>query len=98
MLPFRRILFPVDYSEPCQAVVPYVKEMIRHFSADLTLVHAYGPAAFTRRELVLTDPELLEKGESSKNGACKSSLWKPSQASMSSASQNWVRSDLYNLA
>ena len=62
MLPFRKILFPVDYSEPCQAVVPYVKEMIRHFSADLTLVHAYGPAAFTRRELVLTDPELLEKG------------------------------------
>src|ERR1700680_4147921 len=62
MLPFRRILFPVDYSEPCQAVVPYVKEMIRHFSADLTLVHAYGPAAFTRKELVLIDPELLQKG------------------------------------
>ncbi len=62
MLPFQNILFPVDYSDPCQAVVPYVKEMIRHFSANLTLVHAYGPEAFTREELVLTDPDLLQKG------------------------------------
>lgn len=62
MLPFRNILFPVDYSDPCQAVVPYVKEMIRHFSANLTLVHAYGPEAFHRQELVLTDPDLLAQG------------------------------------
>jgi nucleotide-binding universal stress UspA family protein len=57
MLPFRKILFPVDYSEPCQAVVPYGKDMLRHFSAGLTLVHAYGPAAvFADREIALTDP------------------------------------------
>jgi nucleotide-binding universal stress UspA family protein len=61
MLPFRKILFPVDYSEPCQAVIPYVKEMIRHFSADLTLVHAYGPEALGLSELAITDPELPEE-------------------------------------
>jgi nucleotide-binding universal stress UspA family protein len=61
MLPFRKILFPVDYSEPCQAVAPYVKEMIRHFSADLTLVHAYGPEALALSELAITDPELPEE-------------------------------------
>jgi hypothetical protein len=32
MLPFRRILFPVDYSEPCRAVVRYAQDMLHHFS------------------------------------------------------------------
>jgi nucleotide-binding universal stress UspA family protein len=59
MLPFQRILFPIDYSEPCQAVAPYVQEMMRHFSAGLTLVHAYGPDA-ARSGFVLTDPDLAE--------------------------------------
>lgn len=39
-------------------MVPYVKEMLRHFSADLTLVHAYGPEALASSELPLTDPDL----------------------------------------
>jgi nucleotide-binding universal stress UspA family protein len=42
MLPFKKILFPVDYSASCAAMIPYVKDMTRHFSADLTLVHAYA--------------------------------------------------------
>lgn len=63
MLPFRRILFPVDYSEPCLAVAPYVQEMLRHFSADLTLVHGYGPE-FARWELALADPLFSEKVQS----------------------------------
>ncbi len=42
MLPFKRVLFPVDYSPSCTATVPYVTDMIRHFSAELTLVHAYA--------------------------------------------------------
>lgn len=58
MLPFRKILFPVDYSEPCRAVIPYVNEMVRHFSAELTVVHAYGPEALAYSELAITDPEL----------------------------------------
>ncbi len=42
MIPFRRILFPVDYSEACLAIVPYVTAMARQFSSELTLVKAFG--------------------------------------------------------
>ena len=64
MLPFRRILFPVDYSEPCLAVVPYVKDLIHqireagHPQPELTLVHAYGAEALAYSDLPLTDPSL----------------------------------------
>ncbi len=59
MLPFHKILFPVDYSAPCQAVIPYVQEMACHFSAELTVCHAYAPlAAIVHSELLVTDPEL----------------------------------------
>jgi len=61
MLPFKRILFPVDYSPACTAMAPYVKDMTRHFGADLTLLHAYALApAFVNRDiesvLVYSDP------------------------------------------
>src|SRR5262245_43939159 len=57
MLPFRHILFPVDYSEPCLAIIPYVTEMTKRFSATLTLVHAYGLGleALGYNELSYTD-------------------------------------------
>lgn len=62
MLPFHNILFPVDYSAPCQAIVPYVQEMACHFSAELTLCHAYAPiSALAQNELVAMDPELQAK-------------------------------------
>src|ERR1700758_46094 len=61
MFPFRKIVFPVDYSERCRAIVPYVEEMSRRFSADLTLVHAYGPEALARSPRPITDPELPEE-------------------------------------
>ena len=41
MAQFKKILFPIDYSELCRATVPYVEEMTRHFAAHLTVVHAY---------------------------------------------------------
>jgi len=62
MLPFRRIVFPVDYSEPCRAVVPYVQDMVGRYSAELTLGHAYGPLdALAHHELLVTDPDLVTK-------------------------------------
>jgi len=61
MLPFRKILFPVDYSQPCRAIVPYVKEVRHRFSAELALVHAYGPEALAFSTLPLTDPGLPEE-------------------------------------
>src|SRR5665213_2150325 len=61
MLPFRKILFPVDYSAPCKAIVPYVQEMRDHFSAELGLIHAYGAEALAYSPLPITDPELPEE-------------------------------------
>ncbi len=62
MLPFHKILFPVDYSAPCRAVIPYVQEMACHFSAELTVCHAYAPLdAIAQSELLITDPELQPK-------------------------------------
>ena len=43
MLPFRKIVFPVDYSSPCQSIVPHVRDAVTHFDAQLTLVHANLP-------------------------------------------------------
>ena len=61
MLPFRKILFPVDYSEPCQAIVPYVSEMQQRFSTELSLVHAYGAEALGFSSLPITDLQLPEQ-------------------------------------
>jgi nucleotide-binding universal stress UspA family protein len=44
MLPFRRIVFPIDYSESCQSAVPYVREMQHRFESRLTLVRAFDHA------------------------------------------------------
>lgn len=68
MLPFRKILFPVDFSEPCRAIVPYIKDMSRHYSADLTLVHAFGPsAALAGTEMVHADLDLLQEVQCKQN-------------------------------
>jgi nucleotide-binding universal stress UspA family protein len=62
MLPFRKIVFPVDYSEPCRAVAPYVQEIAVRYSAELTAVHAYAPLdAIAHSELLVTDPDLQAK-------------------------------------
>ena len=60
MLPFRNILFPVDYSEPCRAVIPSVREMAARFSAEVTLVHAYPPVLFPYGDLAV-DPIMPEE-------------------------------------
>jgi len=58
MIPFRKIVFPVDYSDACRAVVPYVKHAVQHFSAQLSLIHAYGPEGLSFVDLPLASPDL----------------------------------------
>lgn len=43
MLPFRRIIFPVDFSDRCRAIAPKVRETAERFGADLILVNAVDP-------------------------------------------------------
>src|SRR5579864_7332993 len=71
MLPFKKILFPVDYSASCAAMVPYVSDMTRHFSAELLVMHAYAlRPVFVNRDiesvmvysdLAYTDPKVMEE-------------------------------------
>jgi nucleotide-binding universal stress UspA family protein len=71
MLPFKKILFPVDYSPSCTAMVPYVKDMAQHFNAELTLLHAYAlRPVFVNRgvgnvlvysDLAYADPKISEE-------------------------------------
>lgn len=39
MISFRRILFPVDFSARCSAVVPAVQAMVKRFGSELTVLH-----------------------------------------------------------
>lgn len=38
MPPYKKILFPLDYSLPCEAVLPYVREMAQRPGAELTIL------------------------------------------------------------
>jgi nucleotide-binding universal stress UspA family protein len=70
MLPFKKILFPVDYSPASTAMVPYVADMASHFSAELTVMHAYAlRPVFVNHDLegsmvytdLAYDPQALEE-------------------------------------
>ena len=39
MITFKRILFPVDFSDQCRAVVPCVKAMAERFRSELVILH-----------------------------------------------------------
>jgi nucleotide-binding universal stress UspA family protein len=41
--------------------MPSVAQTARHFSSEITLVHAYGPEALAASELALSNPELPEE-------------------------------------
>lgn len=43
MLPFRKILFPVDFSDRCRAIAPVVHQTAKKFGAELVLLHAIDP-------------------------------------------------------
>lgn len=40
-MPFRKILFPVDFSDAATAMVPYVREMAQRFGAALIVLNAF---------------------------------------------------------
>jgi nucleotide-binding universal stress UspA family protein len=60
MLPFRKILFPTDYSDACRGVAPHVRDMREHFSAELAVVHAYSLGAFYG-EVAMADPGAIDE-------------------------------------
>jgi nucleotide-binding universal stress UspA family protein len=42
MMPFRKILFPIDFPDATTAMVPYVTEMAQRFNATVTLLNAFN--------------------------------------------------------
>lgn len=42
MLAFQKILFPIDMSESCTTVAPYVEAMARKYDAEVTMLHVLG--------------------------------------------------------
>ena len=61
MFPFRKILFPVDYSEPSMLVAPYVQDMAKRFDAEVTLLHAYTANVLIPGEDAGDDAAWLER-------------------------------------
>lgn len=61
MLPFKKVVFPVDYSDRCDAIVPSVREAVSRFSAQLTLVNAYDSVVQSNPELVAAEPRWPEE-------------------------------------
>jgi nucleotide-binding universal stress UspA family protein len=61
MLPFRKIVFPVDYSDACRSIVPFVRSAVEHFQAELMLIHAYGPEGLSFIDLPIASPDLPKK-------------------------------------
>lgn len=50
------ILFPVDFSPSCIAMVPYVKRIAALFHARVSLIHVFDPASYSGFELYLRMP------------------------------------------
>jgi nucleotide-binding universal stress UspA family protein len=56
----RRILCPVDFSDPAREALHFAAELARQFNASMTLLHVYHPPGYTLPEgIVLPGPEAL---------------------------------------
>jgi len=53
---FKYILFPVDFSKPCEQIVPWVVEMVKRSGARLTLLNVWDSPCAWPSEI---DPRLL---------------------------------------
>jgi nucleotide-binding universal stress UspA family protein len=60
-LPWKKILCPVDFSEPAQAAMSVAVQLCRQFDADLTLFHSYQLPGYTLPEgSVVASPKMLQ--------------------------------------
>ena len=59
--PWKKILCPVDFSDPARAAMQAAAELSAHFDADLTLFHAYQLPGYTLPEgSVVASPKMLQ--------------------------------------
>jgi len=61
-MPWKKILCPIDFSEPARAAMTAAVELCRHFDADLTLFHSYQLPGYTLPEgSVVASPKMLQE-------------------------------------
>ncbi len=61
-IPWKKILCPIDFSEPARAAMKAAVELSRQFDADLTLFHAYQLPGYTLPEgSVVASPKMLQE-------------------------------------
>src|SRR5579863_2211596 len=56
MAPITNILFPVDFSDSCVAMAPYVKRAAAICGANVSLIHVFDPASYNGFELYVRQP------------------------------------------
>jgi nucleotide-binding universal stress UspA family protein len=67
MFPFRKILFPTDFSHQCQEAAPYLASLARKFGSEVTLLHtlnvydAFGYGAVSSTEVYGACREVLRE-------------------------------------
>jgi nucleotide-binding universal stress UspA family protein len=60
-LPWKKILCPVDFSEPARAAMTVAVQLCGQFDADLTLFHSYQLPGYTLPEgSVVASPKMLQ--------------------------------------
>ncbi len=59
--PWKKVLCPIDFSEPARAAMQVAVEVSRQFDSDLTLFHAYELPGYTLPEgSVVASPKMLQ--------------------------------------
>lgn len=61
-MPWKKVLCPIDFSEPARAAMTAAIELCRHFDGDLTLFHSYQLPGYTLPEgSVVASPKMLQE-------------------------------------
>lgn len=60
-LPWKRILCPVDFSDPVEVILKTAVELVEHFGSELLLFHAYELPGYTLPEgSIVASPRMLQ--------------------------------------
>ena len=60
--PWKKVLCPIDFSEPARAAMEAAVQIARQFGAELTLFHAYQLPGYTLPEgSVVASPKMLQE-------------------------------------
>jgi nucleotide-binding universal stress UspA family protein len=60
-MPWKKVLCPIDFSDPARAAMSAAVELCKHFDGELTLFHSYQLPGYTLPEgSVVASPKMLQ--------------------------------------